>query len=141
MYDLSRRKLMGLLGMAPLAGGILSSDAFTAIGTDTQAAARERIRQRYFPNVTLRTQDNKQVHFYDDLIKGKIVTINFFYGKCEGVCPLITANLVKVQRLLSERVGRDIFMNSITLKPEEDTPRQCSRSMSRCTGFDRAGNF
>ncbi len=62
------------------------------------------------------------MHFYEDLIKGKIVTINFFYAKCEGVCPLITANLVKVQRLLGERVGRDIFMNSITLKPEEDTP-------------------
>jgi protein SCO1/2 len=122
MYDLSRRKLMGLLGMAPLAGSILSANAASAIRADGPAAARERIRQRYFPNVTLRTQDNKQVDFYDDLIKGKIVTINFFYGNCEGVCPLITSNLVKVQRLLGERVGRDIFMNSISLKPEEDTP-------------------
>ncbi len=59
MYDLSRRKLLGLLGMAPLAGSILSTNRAVAIGTDTQAAARERIRQRYFPNVTLRTQDNK----------------------------------------------------------------------------------
>lgn len=122
MYDLSRRKLMGLLGMAPLAGSILSTNGAIATGTDPQAAARERIRQRYFPNVTLRTQDDKQVHFYDDLIKGKIVTINFFYAKCEGVCPLITSNLVKVQKLLGERVGRDVFMNSISLKPEEDTP-------------------
>ena len=122
MYDLSRRKLMGLLGMAPLAGSILSADAAGTIRDDPQAAARERIRQRYFPNVMLRTQDNKQVHFYDDLIKGKIVTINFFYANCEGVCPLITSNLVKVQRLLGKRVGRDIFMNSISLKPEEDTP-------------------
>jgi len=122
MQDLSRRRLLSQLGMAPLAGSILGANAAIAIGTDTQVPARERIRQRYFPNVTLRTQDNKQVHFYDDLIKGKIVMINFFYAKCEGVCPLITANLVKVQRLLGERVGRDIFMNSISLKPEEDTP-------------------
>jgi len=122
MQDLSRRRLLSQLGMAPLAGSILGANAAIAIGTDTQVPARERIRQRYFPNVTLRTQDNKQVHFYDDLIKGKIVTINFFYANCEGVCPLITANLVKVQRLLGERVGRNIFMNSISLKPEEDTP-------------------
>ena len=122
MYDLSRRTLVGLLGMAPLAASILSADAAGTIRDDPQAAARERIRQRYFPNVVLRTQDNKPVHFYDDLIKGKIVTINFFYAKCEGVCPLITANLVKVQKLLGESVGRDIFMNSISLKPEEDTP-------------------
>jgi protein SCO1/2 len=35
----------------------------------------------------------------------------------------VTMNLKKVQNLLGRRVGRDIFMYSITLKPEEDTPR------------------
>jgi len=34
----------------------------------------------------------------------------------------MTANLVEVQQLLGERVGRDIFMYSITLQPELDTP-------------------
>jgi len=72
------------------------------------------------PNVPLFTQDGKRVRFYDDLIKNKIVTLNVFYGNCEGVCPAITANLVKVQKLLGARVGRDIFMYSMTLKPEED---------------------
>ena len=121
MHDLSRRKLLGFAAMVPLAGGILSASAdgaSGATGVGPQEAARARIRQRYFPNVILRTQDNKKVRFYDDLIKDKIVTINFFYAKCEGVCPLITTNLVKVQNLLGERVGRDVFMNSITLKPE-----------------------
>jgi protein SCO1 len=45
------------------------------------------------------------------------------YAKCEGICMPITMNLVKVQRLLGDRLGRDIFMYSITLKPEQDTPR------------------
>src|SRR5262249_4488134 len=84
---------------------------------------REKIRARYFPNVPLRTHEGKTVRFYDDLIKGKIVTINVMYATCEGVCPSITANLVRVQRLLGKRVGRDVFMYSITLKPEEDTPK------------------
>jgi protein SCO1/2 len=105
--------------MAPFAGRVLA--AGTA-ASDSQAEARERIRQRYFPDVVLRTQDNKKVRFYEDLIKNKIVTINFFYAKCEGVCPGITANLVRVQKLLGDRVGRDLFMYSISLKPEEDTP-------------------
>jgi len=111
--------------MAPLAGGILSASAAGASKAargDTQSEARERTRQRYFPNVTLRTQDNKPVRFYRDLIKDKIVTINFFYAKCEEICPMVTANLVKVQKLLGDRVGREIFMYSITLKPEEDSP-------------------
>lgn len=125
MYDPSRRKLLGMLGMAPLAGAALSANAATvpqSFAPETQADARERVRQRYFPDVPLRTQDNKKVHFYEDLIKNKIVTINFFYARCEGVCPGISANLVRVQRLLGDRVGREIFMYSISLKPEEDTP-------------------
>jgi protein SCO1/2 len=79
---------------------------------------------RRFPNVTLLTQDNQPVRFYDDLMKDKIVMINFFYVSCTGICPASTANLVKVHELLGDRVGRDIFMYSISLKPCEDRPAQ-----------------
>jgi protein SCO1 len=122
MHDPSKRKLLSLAAMAPFAGGLLNSKAVSAAGTDAQAAARERVRQRYFPEMTLFTQDGKKVRFYDDLVKDKIVTINFFFSKCDEICPIVTANLVKVQELLGKKVGRDIFMNSITLKPEDDTP-------------------
>lgn len=76
----------------------------------------------YFPNVVLRTHEGREVRFYDDLIAGKVVLINFMYARCEGICPGNTANLRKVQRLLGDLVGREVFMYSITLKPEEDTP-------------------
>jgi len=118
MHNPSRRNLLGLLGMAPSTDG-----APAGFAPQTQADARERVRRRYFPEVTLRTQDNEKVQFYEDLIKDKIVMINFFYARCEGVCPGITANLVRVQKLLGERIGRDIFMYSISLKPSEDSPK------------------
>jgi len=76
----------------------------------------------YYSNATLRTHENKEVRFYDDLIKDKHVVINFMYAECEGACPLTTANLLRVQKLLGDRVGRDIFMYSITLKPWQDDP-------------------
>ncbi len=76
----------------------------------------------YYTNTVLRTHENKPVRFYNDLIKGKLVVINFMYAKCQGICPRSTANLLKVQQALHDRVGRDIFMYSITLKPEEDSP-------------------
>ena len=85
--------------------------------------ARARIAQQHFPNVTLFTHESKPVRFYDDLIKGKIVLINVMYAECQGVCPGITANLVKVQKLLGNRVGKEVFMYSMTLKPEHDSPR------------------
>jgi len=117
MSHLSRRTVLAGCGLAPVAGVLLTRGLSRAT-----VSPREAIRERYFPNVSLLTHENKTVRFYDDLIKNKIVMINFMYAHCEGVCPLITSNLVQVQKLLVPRVGRDIFMYSITLKPEQDTP-------------------
>ncbi len=76
----------------------------------------------YFPNVPLTTQDGTTVYLYDDLLKGKAVAINAIYTHCKDECPLETARMAQVQRLLGERVGKDIFFYSITIDPERDTP-------------------
>lgn len=75
-----------------------------------------------FTNALLRTHEDKQVRFYDDLIKGKQVMINLMYATCEGACPLITARLINVYEALKDRMGKDLFMYSMTIKPEEDDP-------------------
>lgn len=36
-----------------------------------------------FPNVVLKTHEGRNVRFHDDLLKDKIVLINFFYVTCE----------------------------------------------------------
>jgi protein SCO1/2 len=69
------------------------------------------------------TQDGKTVLFYDDLLKGKKVLLDFVFALCEDGCPLDTANMARVQKLLGSSVGKDIFMYSITLDPEHDTPK------------------
>jgi len=126
MYQPSRRKLLSLAGLASFAGVAGAAGGLAAAGTaaapEAAPSPRERIRRLYFPNVALRTQDDQPVRFYDDLLKDKAVTINFFFARCEEICPLVTANLAKVQKLLGDRVGRDLFMYSISLKPEQDTP-------------------
>jgi len=76
----------------------------------------------YFPNVALTTQDGATVHLYDDLLKGKSVAINVMYTSCKDECPLETARLVQVQKLLGERMGKDIFFYSITIDPKRDKP-------------------
>lgn len=90
-------------------------------GTRT-VQAQSRWGKDYFPNVTLTTQDGKQVKFYDDLLKGKIVVIDLIYTNCVDSCPLMTARLAQVQQMLGDRVGKDIFFYSITIDPERDTP-------------------
>lgn len=76
----------------------------------------------HFPNVELITQDGEKVHFYDDLIKGKIVAIVLIYTNCQYSCPLETARLAQVQKKLGDRVGKDIFFYSISIDPVHDTP-------------------
>jgi protein SCO1 len=132
MSEVSRRKMLAGLAIAPLAAGVVArASGFDnlLLGLDSSAgktedASREKTRKKYFPNFELTTHEGKQVKFYDDLIKDKIVVINFMYAQCEGICVPITANLKRVQKLLGNRVGRDIFMYSITLKPKEDTPER-----------------
>ena len=77
----------------------------------------------YFPNVPLVDQDGKTVHFYNDLIKGKSVVIDMIYTHCVDSCPLETARLAQVQKMLGDKVGKDIFFYSITIDPKRDTPK------------------
>ncbi|MEN8207449.1 MAG: SCO family protein, partial [Pseudomonadota bacterium] len=45
----------------------------------------------YFPNVPLLTHEGETVRFFDDLIKDRIVVVNFIYTRCPDTCPLETA--------------------------------------------------
>lgn len=81
----------------------------------------------YFPNVELTTHDGKSVRFFDDLIADRVVAINFIYTTCPDACPMETARMLEVRRLLGDRVGRDIFFYSITIDPARDTPEVLRR--------------
>jgi protein SCO1/2 len=113
MYRVKSRKCaVASFGLLALAMALLSASAL----------ASSRYGANYFPNVTLTTQDGTKVHFYDDLIKGKIVVIDLIYTQCVDACPLETARLVQVQKMLGDRVGKDIFFYSISIDPTHDTP-------------------
>jgi protein SCO1/2 len=109
-------------GLAPVALVSLTAVLAAVFGSARVAADNARWGANYFPNVTLTTQDGAKVHFYDDLIKGKIVVIDLIYTTCKYACPLETARLVQVQQMLGDRMGKDVFFYSITIDPEHDTP-------------------
>jgi protein SCO1/2 len=125
MPDISRRKFLSLSAGVPLVAGALGATALAGetgkFVPVTQESARKRIQEQHLPNLPLVTHEGKRVLFYDDLVKDKVVTLNFFFANCDEICPLVTANLAKVQKLLGKQAGRDIHMYSFTLKPEEDT--------------------
>ena len=122
MTDKKRRSLVAALGAAPFVVPLLArAQTLETTPKFKQISSRERIRDRYFPNLVLTSHEGRQVRFYDDLVKDKIVIFNMFYAKCEGICSPVTRNLVRVQNLLGDRVGKDIFIYSFSLKPKEDT--------------------
>jgi len=96
----------------------------------SQSASADDTNTR-FPNIELITQDGKTVHFYDDLVKGKIVAIDFVYTTCQYACPLETARMAQVQKKLGARVGSDIFFYSISIDPEHDTPEVLKAYMAK----------
>jgi protein SCO1/2 len=103
-----------------------SAAAAAAAAARPPAEGGARSAKGYQPNAELLTQDGKSVRFYDDLVKDKVVLINMMFTTCASICPPMTANLVKVQKLLSARLGprfsRDVRMLSVTVDPETDTP-------------------
>ncbi|MEQ1619366.1 MAG: SCO family protein [Terricaulis sp.] len=88
---------------------------------------RYQYHRDYFPNTILQDQDGRNVRFYDDVIRGKVVAINFVYTTCTDICPLDTAQLRQVQQLLGDRLGRDVFMYSVSING--DTPEALRRFM------------
>lgn len=101
-----------------IASGVLGLGA--AVGASTLALAQWD--ETYFPNIELMTQDGERVRLWDDLLKNKIVVISFVYTECPDICGLATARLARVSDWLGDRIGRDIFIYSISLDPAADTP-------------------
>jgi len=126
MPEITRRGWLTMLGLGPLTGAAVAwgqhiREQKSKVHARHQLSPREHFRNQHLPNLVLTTHQGERVRFYDDLVKDKSVVINFMYADCERICSPVSANLARVQRMLGDRVGRDIFFYSITLKPEADT--------------------
>jgi cytochrome oxidase Cu insertion factor (SCO1/SenC/PrrC family) len=113
-------------GWTPVDGddpNIVRDALIDAAGPAPKASAAEAARS-YMQNPLLLTQDGKPVHFFDDLLRGKIVLINFVLTTCKDTCPMVTANLAQVQNLLGDKVGRSINMISLSVDPKQDGPAE-----------------
>lgn len=84
---------------------------------DEIARARE-----YFTNLELINQDGETVRFFDDVLKDKIVVVNFIFTNCEGACPLMTHKLSLVRDRFEDKIGNPLHFVSLSIDPERDTP-------------------
>ncbi len=79
-----------------------------------------------FPQVIVQDQHKKKSWFYEDLIHDKVVLVNFTSVKGEQHYPIVS-NMVKVQKMLEDRLGKDVFIYTISTSPQEDTPESLKK--------------
>jgi protein SCO1 len=100
----------------PVPAGVAGSHA----GGDATGASSPA--QKYFTDVELTDQDGRKLRFYSDVLKGRTVVVSAFFTTCTSVCPPMNRNVEKLQEALGDRVGKDVFLVSISVDPETDTP-------------------
>lgn len=139
---MTRRQLVGLAGAA--LGSVALTRAVSQLGPFREREAPEATpgegSRRHFPNVEVRTHENKTVRFYEDLLKGRTVVVNFTHTSCDDGCPPVTRTMKRLQELLGPRLGKDVFIYSITLDPHHDTPEVLA-SYARNNGARRGWLF
>lgn len=86
---------------------------------------------RYFGDTVLLDQDGREHRLYSDLLRGKIVIMDFIYTRCMGPCPILSGTFAKLQARLGERLGKDIFLLSFSVDPRYDTPERLKEYAER----------
>jgi protein SCO1 len=76
------------------------------------------------PDLTVLTQEGKKLKFYSDLVKDRVVAINFIFTTCTTICPPMGATFGKLQALLADQPSEssDVHLISVSLDPLTDTP-------------------
>jgi protein SCO1/2 len=125
----TRRQALALAGVPVLAGlgayaatelaGVGGGRGFRPAGPGT---AREELQRAHLPNVPLVTQHRERVRFYDDLVRDRKVVLTFVATGVEPSSSTVAQTLAKLQRFFGARVGRELWLYSITRTPEVDTP-------------------
>jgi protein SCO1/2 len=97
---------------------------FAATPAALTAQPRANSAPRTPPNMELLDQHGRKVHFYSDLIAGKVAVINTIFTTCSTICPLMGASFSKLSRSLGEESRGKVSLISISIDPGFDSPER-----------------
>ena len=87
------------------------------MGSLRERQTGDEVSRRYFTDLPVVDQTGREHRFYSDLIAGRTVVLNSFFADCAGSCPVMNATVTEIQRMLGDRLGRDVFLLSISVDP------------------------
>ena len=107
---------------------LLSATLFTLVAllvliTPGPANAAKQGLGTYLQGLSLVDQNGRRVQMYEDIVQGHVVVIHSFFSHCQGVCPVMTGNLLALQRRFADAFGTRLRFVSISVDPVRDTPR------------------
>ncbi len=73
---------------------------------------------------TLVDRDGKPIKFQSEAVGDRIVALDFVYTTCSTICPVVSSLFAQVQDELGDRLGRDVWLMSISIDPTRDTPER-----------------
>ena len=106
-------------------------------GAAADDAASEEKARNFFTDLEVVDQNGKRLRFYSDVLKDRVVLINFIFTNCPGACPLMTQKLIQTRKLLVDSVKDDIWFVSISIDPDRDTP-EAMKDFARKQGVDES---
>jgi protein SCO1/2 len=115
-------KVVAIAVAGLLAAGVAVAPPAAAQGHRHEAmeAAPPRGDSVYALSASLVDQRGRAVGL--DLFRGHPVLISMFYASCPDACPLLIADLQRMERELPLRIKADLRIVLVSLDPERDTP-------------------
>jgi protein SCO1/2 len=100
-----------------------------------QAGAAEKPYERTIesytvPDIVLVNQDGVKVRLKELLQSNKPVIMDFIFGTCTTICPILSTSFVNLQNKLGAD-SQKIQLVSITIDPEHDSPRVMKEYLKR----------
>jgi protein SCO1/2 len=91
----------------------------------------KRTVEKYtMPDVTLVNQDGKKVLFKSFMESDQPIVVDFIYGTCTTICPVLSAGYANLQKKFASG-GQKLRLVSITIDPENDTPKVMKEYLKR----------
>jgi cytochrome oxidase Cu insertion factor (SCO1/SenC/PrrC family) len=83
------------------------------------ASAKDR---EWFTDLPVLDQAGNRLRFFSDVLEGKLVVVDFIFTRCTSICPLLTSTMKGVREQLSDLMGDEVRLVSISVDPDYDTP-------------------
>lgn len=125
MILLSSNRLIRFILLVVVVLTGLSSNVFADTKTYKKTIERYNV-----PDVTLINQDGKRVQFKSLMANPTPVVVDFIFGTCTTICPVLSAGYVNLQNKLGENSSK-MRLISISIDPENDSPKVMKEYLKR----------